>query len=180
MSFKRFAGRDESNGRRWLSRLVGSPFCSTHGCGAFRIRSQLLRVAKAHRVRIRRFGDFDDIFQVKNLPDSWKIKVVKSKKPSANMLVSSLLKTHFGDLPLHGLVTASRVFPSTARVDLQVALDRLFTTKSITRKLVGVHVSWGHETLTFSHLIVKSDHPALVGPLQLMKSMWEKVSQRAA
>src|SRR5712671_13384 len=68
MPFKRFAGRDESNGRRWLSRLVGSPFCSTLGCGAFRIRSQLLRVAKAHRVRIRRLGDFDDIFQVKISP----------------------------------------------------------------------------------------------------------------
>ena len=91
---------------------------------------------------------------------------MKSKKSPGNALVSSLLKEHFGGVPLHGLVTASRVFPATARVDLQVALDRLFTTKSMARKLVGVHVSWGHETLSFSHLIVESDHPALVGPLQ--------------
>ena len=91
---------------------------------------------------------------------------MKSKKPSGNALVSSLLKEHFGRAPLHRLVTASRVFPGTARVDLQAALDRLFTAKGMAKKLVGVHVQWGHETLTFSHLVVEGDQPALVGPLQ--------------
>ena len=105
---------------------------------------------------------------------------MKSKKPSGNARVSSLLKEHFGRAPLHSLVTASRVFPGTARVDLQVALDRLFTAKGMAKKLVGVHVQWGHETLTFSHLVVEGDQPALWGHCNSMKSIWAKGNQRGA
>ncbi len=91
---------------------------------------------------------------------------MKSKKASSNTLVSTLLKNHFEANLLHDLVTATRVFPGTARVDVQAALDSLFTARHPALKLAGVHVSWNHETLTFSHLIAEGDHPALVGPLQ--------------
>ena len=34
-------------------------------------------------------------------------------------LVQPLLRQHFGPVPLNSLVTASRTFPETSRVDLQ-------------------------------------------------------------
>lgn len=91
----------------------------------------------------------------------------KKKAKSSNTTVVSILRKHFGSgLPPDRLVTASRTFPATARVDLQTALDSVFSSAFKPAWFVGVHYGWNHETLSFTHLSVDGEHPALVGPLQ--------------
>ncbi len=77
----------------------------------------------------------------------------------------NLLAEHFQDIPLSGLVTASRTFPVTSRIDLQAALSRIFE-KSYQGRLVGFHAQYNHETTTFSHLIRDGDQAVVVAPLQ--------------
>ena len=80
-------------------------------------------------------------------------------------LVTSLLTRHFGSQPVDRLVTASRTYPVTSRVDVQHAFDRQFSALSATT-LVGVHSQFSHETLTVAHLLTDQPYAAIVGPLQ--------------
>jgi hypothetical protein len=50
------------------------------------------------------------------------------------------LRRHFGKLALQNLITASRTFPLAARVDVQVALEKLFSER--TQRLLGVHTQF--------------------------------------
>ncbi|PWU09075.1 MAG: cell division protein FtsH [Verrucomicrobia bacterium] len=90
---------------------------------------------------------------------------VKRKKKPTNTTAGSVLKKHFGRLPLESLITASRTFPVTSRVDLQQGLEKIFGFQSSGR-LFGVHPQYSHETLTFAHLLREGNYPVLVGPLQ--------------
>jgi hypothetical protein len=72
---------------------------------------------------------------------------------------------HFGKQPLEQLVTASRNFPISARIDLQVALNKIFE-DSFKAELVGLHRRFGHETMTFSELLTVDHYPAVIAPLQ--------------
>jgi hypothetical protein len=80
-------------------------------------------------------------------------------------LVKSLLARHFGSQPVERLVTASRTYPVTSRVDVQLAFERQFSARPATT-LVGVHSQFSHETLTVAHLITDQPYAAVVGPLQ--------------
>lgn len=80
-------------------------------------------------------------------------------------LVSAVLERHFGSGAARSLMTSSRTFPVTSRVDLQVALDRLFAERYQAR-LVGVHPQYSHETLTIAHLLAPGHYPVVVAPLQ--------------
>ena len=81
-------------------------------------------------------------------------------------LVETELKRHFRNEPLHDLITASRGFPPTARVDLQLALEKMFSEQR-NAKLVGVHSHFGHQMpLTIAHLLGSQHFPVVVGPLQ--------------
>ena len=88
-------------------------------------------------------------------------KTKKSKIP----LAETAMKRHFGKLPLQDLVTASRTFPLTARVDVQLALDKMFSQQR-SAKLLGVHSSFQHETMTIAHLLRNEHYPVVIGPLQ--------------
>jgi AAA+ superfamily predicted ATPase len=66
---------------------------------------------------------------------------------------------------LENLITATRTFPVTARVDLVQALNCIFS-QSYQANLIGVHAPYAHETLTFAHLLREENYPVLVGPLQ--------------
>jgi ATPase family associated with various cellular activities (AAA) len=88
----------------------------------------------------------------------------KSKGPSLP-LAETALKRHFRKHRLQDLVTASRTFPVTARVDVQFALEKLFA-EHPSAKLLGVHTQFQHETLTIAHLVATSHYPVVVGPLQ--------------
>ena len=79
--------------------------------------------------------------------------------------VSQLVSRHFGATPVEKLMAASRTFPVTSRVDLQVALEKIFAER-YTAQLVGIHPEYCHETLTISHLASDGHMPVLIGPLQ--------------
>ena len=75
------------------------------------------------------------------------------------------LRRHFGKTRLQDLVTASRKFPLAARVDVQVALEKLFGERP-DHRLVGVHTQHHHETMTIAHLMGNDHYPVVIGPLQ--------------
>lgn len=80
--------------------------------------------------------------------------------------VSGLVRKHFGDIQAHQIVTASRSFPVTARVDLQRVLETWFARHSPKASVTGAHAPYSHETLTFSHLLTESDLAPIIAPLQ--------------
>jgi energy-coupling factor transporter ATP-binding protein EcfA2 len=90
---------------------------------------------------------------------------MKKSKKATVPLVETVLKRHFRKQPLQELVTASRTFPPTARVDIQLALDKIFSAQP-DAKLFGVHTSFHHGTLNMAHLVGGQQFPVLIGPLQ--------------
>jgi hypothetical protein len=90
---------------------------------------------------------------------------MKTKKKDGPQLVEVALKKHFGQHHLHDLVSASRTFPVTARVDLQSALEKLLQERSGVRQF-GVHRQYDHATLTFANLMGNVHDPAIVAPMQ--------------
>jgi ATPase family associated with various cellular activities (AAA) len=89
----------------------------------------------------------------------------RNKKTNVPPLVAHRLARHFGKQPLEQLVTASRKFPVSARIDLQFAVTKIFG-EQFTAELIGLHRRFGHETMTFSELLTIDNYPALVAPLQ--------------
>jgi len=87
------------------------------------------------------------------------------KKKTTILLSESLLQRHFGKQQLHALVTASRTFPVTARVDVQSALEKMFA-EYPDSQVVGCHSQFTHETLTVAHLLSNPHYPVVVSPLQ--------------
>jgi hypothetical protein len=88
-----------------------------------------------------------------------------AKKKSTRLLAETALRQHFGARQVHSLVTASRTFPVTARVDVQSALDKMFASRRDTT-LLGLHAQFNHETVTISHLLGNPHYPVVIGPLQ--------------
>ena len=87
------------------------------------------------------------------------------RRSKRSNLVKSLLAGHFGSQPVEGLMTASRTYPVTSRVDVQRAFEnRLGALPG--HRLVGVHTQFGHETLSVAHLLAEQPYAAVVGPLQ--------------
>src|SRR6266571_160467 len=80
-------------------------------------------------------------------------------------MVRSRLEAHFGSQPVEHLVTASRTYPVTSRVDVQAAFERKFSA-SPAATLIGVHAPFSHEGLTIAHLAAEGPYPVVVGPLQ--------------
>ena len=83
-----------------------------------------------------------------------------------NPKVCATLAKHFGSLPLHELVTATREFPTTARLDLQAAISAVLTGRHEPNKILGLHGRVPFSTVTFAHLLVEGDQAVLVAPLQ--------------
>ena len=86
-------------------------------------------------------------------------------KKTAVPFVAHKLRSHFGKQRLEQLVTASRNFPLSARVDVQLALDKIFAER-FKAELIGVHRRFGHETMTIPELLTTDNYAALVAPLQ--------------
>ena len=64
---------------------------------------------------------------------------MKKTTKAAVPLAETALKRHFGKRPLQDLITASRTFPITARVDVQLALDKLFAEHPKAKLLATIH-----------------------------------------
>ncbi len=79
--------------------------------------------------------------------------------------VGSALSRHFGAVSVEKLIAASRTFPVTSRVDLQTALEHLFS-RCYQANLIGVHSEFSHETLSIAQLAGDGHYPILIGPLQ--------------
>jgi len=79
-------------------------------------------------------------------------------------LAEAVLQQHFGK-SLHELVTSSRTFPLSARVDVQRALEKRLA-QDPSARLLGLHTQFGHETLTIAHLTGNPHYPVIIGPLQ--------------
>jgi hypothetical protein len=90
---------------------------------------------------------------------------MKRKKKTGLQLVETALRKHFGGYRLHNLVSASRMFPTSARVDLQTALQKLLPEGSGTQQF-GVHKQYDHSTLTFANLMGNVHDPAIIAPMQ--------------
>jgi len=80
-------------------------------------------------------------------------------------LVESALKKHFAKYRLYDLVSASRMFPTSARVDLQSALEKLLPERS-ENATVCVHSQYDHSTLPFANLMANAHDPATIAPMQ--------------
>jgi ATPase family associated with various cellular activities (AAA) len=89
-----------------------------------------------------------------------------SKSKTKNPTVYAALKQHFGELPLHQLVTAMREFPATARLDLQSAILEVLSGPLQPQNLLGTHALHPFDTITFAHLLVENEAAVLVSPLQ--------------
>ena len=94
--------------------------------------------------------------------------MVQSKKAKTQLskltLASSALRRHFGKVSLESLVSTNRVFPVTARIDLQRALDHTF--KNTRTTLHGLHAQHSHETLTIAQVLTATHFPPVLGPIQ--------------
>lgn len=90
---------------------------------------------------------------------------MRKKRKIGLQLVEATLRKHFAGHQLHDLVSASRTFPSSARVDLQSALQKLLSERPETRQF-GVHRQYDHCTLTFTNLMGNTHDPAIVAPMQ--------------
>lgn len=88
----------------------------------------------------------------------------KTKKKNSSLAMEALRK-HFGKLRLTDLVSSNRVFPMTSRPDLQVALERMFSS-NYEAVLMGVHRQYSHEPLSTAELVTESHYAPVVGPLQ--------------
>lgn len=89
----------------------------------------------------------------------------KAKAKAKSISAASALRKHFGALALESMITASRTFPVTSRIDLQQAMTRVFS-EEYGATVVGVHAQYTHETLNFGQLLREDHYPVLVGPLQ--------------
>ena len=92
-------------------------------------------------------------------------KSAASKASKAKAFTSTLLRKHFRGLDIAQIVTSSRSFPITARVDLQKAFERMVN-ESAGDKIIGAHEQYGHDTLTFAKMLAQTSHPVFIGPLQ--------------
>ncbi len=80
--------------------------------------------------------------------------------------VASMLRKHFRIDTLHQLVTASRSFPVTARVDLQGALLDIIQRRFSVSHQSGVQAGYAFQTFTFSMLSVERSEPPVIAPIE--------------
>jgi len=90
---------------------------------------------------------------------------MKTPKKQTLPLAEQSLRRHFRKTRLQDLVTASRTFPVAARVDLQLAMEKLFE-KRPGAQLLGLHTQYHHETMTIAHLMGNNHYPVVIAPLQ--------------
>lgn len=88
------------------------------------------------------------------------------KSATSKAAVSAILKPHFAPLTLPELVTATREFPATARLDLQTALNEALAGPLQPHKQLGTHAAQTFETVTFAHLLADDERAVSIAPLQ--------------
>lgn len=88
------------------------------------------------------------------------------KKPCKETVGAvQLLSKHFSGYNLDDLITASRSFPPTSKVDVQKALENVFE-ESNDAKIFGIHKNFIRDGMNFNELLAASHDPVVIGPLQ--------------
>jgi tetratricopeptide (TPR) repeat protein len=88
-----------------------------------------------------------------------------SLKKRKKVLIAPLLREHFQPEPVDALSITERKFPFRVRADLQRAIDRLFTEKTMVLHFGGVVQRYRHEGLDFSGILADGGHdPAVSAP----------------
>lgn len=93
-------------------------------------------------------------------------KSAKKKPRSATITVATMMRKHFRVNELHKLVTCSRTFPVTARVDLQMALIDMIEARCQVSHQSGVQAGYAFQTFTFSMLSLDRDNAAVIAPIE--------------
>ncbi len=94
-----------------------------------------------------------------------KSKPKGTRKPSV-LTVASALREHFRLPSLHLLITTSRTFPVSARIDLQTSLLGMIQDSCTIRHQSGIQAGYAYQTNTFSMLSMDNDQAAIIGPLE--------------
>jgi hypothetical protein len=89
-----------------------------------------------------------------------------SRRKTTVISVAATLRKHFRQPELHRLMTNARMFPVTARVDLQQALEDLISEHCVVRHQSGIQAGYAFQTFTFSMLSMDRDRAAILGPLE--------------
>jgi hypothetical protein len=93
-------------------------------------------------------------------------KPTKKKPKSAVITVAAMMRKHFRVNELHKLVTCSRTFPVTARVDLQIALIDMIEATCHVSHQSGIQAGYAFQTFTFSMLSLDRDNAAVIAPIE--------------
>jgi hypothetical protein len=94
-----------------------------------------------------------------------KPKSKKARKPTM-LTVAAALRKHFRVTELHRLVTTSRTFPVTARIDLQTSLLGIIQDSCTVKHQSGIQAGYAYQTFTFSMLSMDRDRAAIIAPLE--------------
>jgi hypothetical protein len=92
------------------------------------------------------------------------MRIQEANQTNEKDFAAQAVKEYLGPGTVERLVTAGRNFPITSRADVQKALEQLLGDRY--DQAIGVHRQLAHETLTISHVLARSPHPVLVGPLE--------------
>jgi hypothetical protein len=76
------------------------------------------------------------------------------------------LQKHFKGVQLGEIVTAAREFPSISRVDIQIALEKMFEKRSDSKLLGILSPMMGHQPPSLAQLFAPGPFPMDIGPLQ--------------
>src|SRR5579862_2350834 len=91
---------------------------------------------------------------------------MKRQKKRVVPTAEAALEPHFRRQRLHDLVTANRTFLITARVNLQLAIERLFSSYEEVR-LRGIdHPYSRHDRLNRAQALGDQHNPVMISPLQ--------------
>jgi len=97
---------------------------------------------------------------------SRKTKSSMFRRKTGNLLICRVLKGHFKEFPLHTLVSAGRIFPAPARLDLHFAVTSVLSGPMEPKKILGIHAPHAFRSVAFAQLIMEGQGAALVSPLQ--------------
>src|SRR5215831_11975110 len=76
------------------------------------------------------------------------------------------LQKHFKGVQLGEIVTAAREFPSISRVDIQMALEKMFEKRSDAKLLGILSPMMRHQPPSLAQLFAPGPFPMDIGPLQ--------------
>ncbi len=86
-----------------------------------------------------------------------------TRRKKSRSTARAALQKHFGSRSVDTLVTTSRTFPVTMRIDLQLAVERLFRDE-YPADVRGLHTDYDHETLGIPRLVADGPMPVVLGP----------------